>query len=63
MTYAYDKVKQRFFQQSRDVALRLMILSGHFSNVWDFIHVHYICKFQEHPIKIERVTQSGGGGT
>ena len=27
-----------------------------FKLFWDFIHVHLICKFQEHPIKTEWVT-------
>ena len=50
---------EAFFSNQGDVALRL------FDPIWqvfqivrDFIHVHLICKFQEHPIKPEWVTLS-----
>ena len=45
-----------FFSNQGDVSLRLMTQSGQFSNlVRDLIHVHFICKFQEHLIKTEGV--------
>ena len=56
MSYVDDKVKQRLFQQSRGHTLRLMIrYIASLRTFRDFFHVHFICKFQEVPIKTERV--------
>ena len=48
---------QRLFQQLREHNSKFNdpIWWG-FKLVWDFIHVHLICKFQEHSIKTEWVT-------
>ena len=57
MTYVDDKVKQRPFQQSRECNSKI---NDPIWPVFDlfryFMHVHLICKFQEHPIKTEWVT-------
>ena len=55
MSYSDDKVKQKFFQQSRGPNSKINhdpILPV-FELVQDFIHIHLICKFQEHPIETE----------
>ena len=57
MRYADDKVKQRRFQQSRGCNSKTNdLIWPVLELVWDFIHVHLICKFREDPIKSERVT-------
>ena len=57
MIYADDKVKERLFQQPREPNSKINDpIWPVFALFRDFIHVHLICKFQEHPIKPERVT-------
>ena len=53
--YADDQFKQTLFQQSRGYNSNDPIWPV-FELAWDFVHVHLICKFQEHPIKAEWVT-------
>ena len=49
-----DKVQRRlFFSYKGDVTLRVMIRSCQVSTVREFIHVHFIWKFQEDLIKTE----------
>ena len=51
-----DKVKQKLFQQSRGHNSKIDDpIWPIFELVQDCIHIHLICKFQEHPIKTEGV--------
>ena len=51
MSNADDKSNRGFSSNQGDVALRVMF----FEILRDFIHVYFICKFQEHLIKTEGV--------
>ena len=54
---ADDKLKQRLSQSSRGRNSKINEpIWPVFELVLDFIHVHIICKFQEHPIKTEWIT-------
>ena len=56
MTYTDDKVRQRLFQQAREYNSKINDpIWPVFEFVWDFIHVHLICKFQGVVIKTEPV--------
>ena len=58
MSYADDKVKQWLVQQSRERNSKINdLICPVVKLVQDFILVHLICRFQEDPIKAERVTQ------
>ena len=55
MRYADDNIKQRLSQDSRGRNSEINdLIWPVFEVVRDFIHVHLICKFQEHPVKTER---------
>ena len=45
-------MSNRLFQQSRGFNSKIHVqIWPVYKLIWDFIHVHLICKFQEHPIK------------
>ena len=57
MTYAGDKVKQRFFQQPKGRYSKIHYpIWPNFGLVRYFIPVHLICKFHEHQINNKWVT-------
>ena len=56
MNYTDDKVKQRLFQQSKGCNSKINDpIRTVFELIWDFIHVHFICKFKKALIKTEQV--------